>query len=110
MILETKKILSGAGIQISPTCVRVPVLRAHSESIHLEFAGNAPRVEKIREFIQSFPGVRLVDDPEKELLPMPLEASEEYECLVGRIRKDIARPQKAVNLFIRETSSSKELH
>ena len=100
IVKETKKILSEHYIQISPTCIRVPVFRAHSESIHLEFVQNAPSVDEVRKCLERFPGILLVDNAEKNHFPMPLEASEKYECLVGRIRKDISMPDKAVELFV----------
>ena len=100
MIHETQKILAAPDILVSPTCIRVPVLRAHSESIHLEFAEKSPEIDEVLECIASFPGVILVNDPEKNHFPMPLEASEKYECLVGRVRKDISMPDKGIELFV----------
>ncbi|HNE19382.1 MAG TPA: aspartate-semialdehyde dehydrogenase [Turneriella sp.] len=100
MVKETKKILSTDKISISPTCIRVPILRAHAESINIEFEGNAPSEDEARKLFTEFPGVRVVDDRAKNHFPMPLEASGEFDCLVGRIRKDVSMPDKALNIFI----------
>ena len=100
MIKETQKILDDPNILVSPTCIRVPVLRAHSESIGLEFAEKAPEIDEVLKCMASFPGVILVNDAEKNHFPMPLEASEKYECLVGRVRKDISMPDKGIKLFV----------
>ena len=100
MIKETHKILNDTNISISPTCIRVPVLRAHSESINLEFENNAPSIDEVRKLLNTFHGVIVVDDRNKNYFPMPIEASEKYECLVGRIRQDIANPKKNIELFV----------
>jgi len=100
MVKETRKILRNEKISISPTCIRVPILRAHAESINIEFEGNAPSEEEARELLNAFPGVRVVDDRIKNHFPMPLEASGEWDCLVGRIRKDISMPDRALNIFV----------
>jgi len=100
MVKETKKILGTEKISISPTCIRVPILRAHAESINIEFEGSAPSEDEARKLFADFPGVRVVDDRSKNHFPMPLEASGEWDCLVGRIRKDISQPDKGLNVFI----------
>ncbi len=100
MVKETRKIFHDPNIQITATCVRVPVLRAHSESINLTFA--KPVTEKqVREVLSSAPGVRVVDDREKNYFPMPLEASHGDDVLVGRIRQDISQPDgRGIDLFV----------
>lgn len=100
MVKETKKILGTDSIAVSPTCIRVPVLRAHAESINIEFAGTAPSEDEARQLYGEFPGVRVVDDRANNHFPMPLEASGEFDCLVGRIRKDVSLPDRALNIFI----------
>ncbi|RME92834.1 MAG: aspartate-semialdehyde dehydrogenase [Candidatus Hydrogenedentota bacterium] len=100
MVYETWKILEDDTIKISATCVRVPVLRAHSESIHLGFRDKTPSEEEARELLSSFPGVQVVDDREHSHFPMPIEASGQFDCFVGRIRKDIAEPEKEMELFV----------
>ncbi|MEJ5250469.1 MAG: aspartate-semialdehyde dehydrogenase [Chthonomonadetes bacterium] len=99
MIHESRKILHEPELAITATCVRVPVLRAHSESINIEFAERRPSVEEARQALQAFPGVRVVDDRERNHFPMPIEASEREEVLVGRIREDVSNPM-ALDLFV----------
>ncbi len=70
--------------------IRVPVMRAHSEAINLEFAEPFPAAEA-REILAQAPGVLLVDEPDQSHFPMPIEASGRDEILVGRIRQDISR-------------------
>jgi aspartate-semialdehyde dehydrogenase len=86
-------------LRINVTCVRVPVLRAHSESVTIEYAEAAPSEEEIRSVVQASPGLRLVDDRVHNVFPMPLAASGQGDVLVGRIRKDVSHPS-AVSLFI----------
>lgn len=100
MVKETKKILHDNKIAVSATCVRVPVLRAHAESINIEFEKTMPSEDEARRLFAEFPGVRVVDDREKNHFPMPLAASGEFDCFVGRIRKDLSMPDKALNVFI----------
>lgn len=87
MINETQKIL-GKNIEVSATCVRVPVIRSHSESITIHFA-NAISVEKAIQVLKDAPSVVVMDDPAKNEYPMPTNASNKDETFVGRIRKDI---------------------
>ncbi|MBO0348756.1 aspartate-semialdehyde dehydrogenase [Phormidium pseudopriestleyi FRX01] len=91
MVNETRKIFGDHDIRISPTCVRVPVLRAHSEALNLEFA-KPFSVLKAREILASAPGVKLVEDWQANYFPMPMEATGLDEVLVGRIRQDISGP------------------
>ncbi len=99
VIQETRKVLDMPELKINVTCVRVPVPRAHSESITVEFSGPAPSVESIRSALSSAPGVRLVDDREANLFPMPRDASGIDEVLVGRIRQDVSNPN-AICMFV----------
>lgn len=91
MVNETRKIFNAPQLRISATCVRVPVLRAHSEAINLEFAAPMP-VDKAREILAKAPGVRLVEDWQANYFPMPIDASGRDEVLVGRIRQDLSHP------------------
>jgi len=91
MVNETRKIFNAHQLQISATCVRVPVLRAHSEAINLEFAQPMP-VQQAREVLSNAPGVRLVEDWQANYFPMPIDASGRDEVLVGRIRQDLSHP------------------
>lgn len=97
MVKETQKIFGGADIQVSPTCVRVPIARAHSEAIHLELS-HAADVVKIKEALQNAPGLRVVDDPARNLFPMPRDVSGQDDVFVGRIRKDPFL-SNGINLF-----------
>lgn len=99
MIHESRKILHEPDMAITATCVRVPILRAHSESINIEFAERRPSVDEAREAFQKFPGVCLVDDRERNHFPMPIEASDREQVLVGRIREDASNPM-ALDLFV----------
>jgi aspartate-semialdehyde dehydrogenase len=99
MIHESRKILHEPGLAITATCVRVPVLRAHSESINIEFAERRPSVEEARQALTEFPGVKLVDDRERNHFPMPIEATDREEVLVGRIREDVSNPM-GLDLFV----------
>ena len=100
MLNETRKMLHDDSIQISCTCVRVPVLRAHSESLNLEFAEEITP-EEARAILAAAPGVTVVDDPEAKRYPMPVDATEIYDVLVGRIRQDISRnDKKGLDIFV----------
>jgi aspartate-semialdehyde dehydrogenase len=91
MVNETRKIFGTQSIKITATCVRVPVLRAHSEAINLEFE-EPLSIEVARETLSKAPGVKLVEDWKANYFPMPIEATGGDEVLVGRIRKDISHP------------------
>jgi aspartate-semialdehyde dehydrogenase len=91
MVNETRKIFGDHEIRITATCVRVPVLRAHSEALNLEFA-QPFSPDKAREILATAAGVKLVEDFSKNYFPMPIEASGKDEVLVGRIRQDISHP------------------
>ncbi len=100
MVNETRKMFHSDDIQISATCVRVPVMRAHSESINLRFAKPITEGE-VREILSGAPGVRIVDDRAKSHFPMPLESSDGDDVLVGRIRQDISQPDgRGIDMFI----------
>ena len=91
MVNETRKIFGVSDLRITAPCVRVPVLRAHSESINLEFESPFD-VAKAREILSKAPGVKLVDDWQANYFPMPTDASGQDDVLVGRIRQDISNP------------------
>jgi aspartate-semialdehyde dehydrogenase len=100
MIKETRKIFADPDIRISATCVRVPVLRAHSEALTFECERPITPAE-VREILRTAPGVKLVDDPEKNYFPMPKDASGQGDVLVGRIRKDLSDPSgHSINMFV----------
>lgn len=89
MVNETRKILGVPDLRVSATCIRVPVLRAHSESLNLEFAEPFP-VAEARQILAQAPGVKLVEDWEANYFPMPIDASGQDPVLVGRIRQDLS--------------------
>ena len=89
MVNETRKIFGDSNIAVTATCVRVPVLRAHSEAINLEFKQPFD-VDQARELIGAAPGVKLVEDWQSNYFPMPIDATGKDPVLVGRIRQDIS--------------------
>lgn len=91
MAQESRKIMGLPNLPVSATCVRVPVVRAHSVAINAEFE-RPVSVEKAREAIAAFAGAELVDDPSKAEYPTPLAFSRKVKCGVGRIRIDTALP------------------
>ena len=100
MVRETRKIFHDDAIGIAPTCVRVPVMRAHSEAVNIEFE-EPMSPERAREVLAAAPGIEIVDDPESNHFPMPIEASGRDEVLVGRIRRDISRSDgRGIELFV----------
>ncbi len=100
MIYESRKILHDPTMKISATCIRVPVLRAHSESVNIEFeTGKRPTLDAMRHALSQFPGVRVVDDRAENHFPMPIEASGQDDVLVGRLRYDLSNDD-AVDLFL----------
>lgn len=86
LILETQKILHAPKMVVVPTCIRVPVLRAHSEAVVMELA-KPLSVADARKILSEAAGIEIVDDPAKNLFPMPLDATGKLDVLVGRIRK-----------------------
>lgn len=100
MVLETRKIFGDPRIAITATCIRVPIPRAHSESINLEFE-RPITPQQVRELLSKAPGVKIVDDVANNHFPMPLEASGQDDVLVGRIRQDISRDDgRGIDLFV----------
>jgi aspartate-semialdehyde dehydrogenase len=98
MVRETQKIFGTEDIKITATCVRVPIFNSHSEALNLEFERKVT-VEEARQALRSFPGVKVLDDPERGEYPLPLDASGTDEVYVGRIREDHSRPN-ALNLWV----------
>ena len=98
VVEESRKILHVPNLQICPTCIRVPVFRAHAESILLEFEKRMSAGEA-RQILTKAKGVRVVDDREKNHFPMPFEASGGDEILVGRLREDLSNPN-ALAMFV----------
>lgn len=100
MVNETRKIFDAPELAITATCVRIPVPRAHCESINLEFS-QPVTPQEVREVLSSAPGVRLVDDPSTSTFPMPILASGQDDVLAGRIRQDESVPDgRGIALFV----------
>jgi aspartate-semialdehyde dehydrogenase len=100
VIRETRKILEDESIAVGVTCVRVPVLRAHSQAITFE-CENPISETRVRNILAGAPGVRLVDDRSANYFPMPIDASGQDDVLVGRIRQDLSDPSgHSVSLFV----------
>lgn len=100
LVHETRKIFHCPDIAITGTCVRVPVLRAHSESINLEFSSPITP-DEVRELLSTAPGVKIIDDRLNNRFPMPLDATGRDEVLVGRIRQDESLPDnRGINLWV----------
>ena len=87
MLNEAQKILGLPDLKVTCTCVRVPVMRSHSVSITAQFEKEI-NVDDAKAAFSGYPGINLVDDPSKELYPVPLDTTNKDDCLVGRIRKD----------------------
>ncbi len=91
MLHETRKILEDDQIWINATCVRVPVLRAHSEALNITFS-QPVSVEEAYEILKAAPGVTILEDRERNRFPMPSDASGQDNVFCGRIRKDFSFP------------------
>ncbi|MCI1344236.1 MAG: aspartate-semialdehyde dehydrogenase, partial [Atopobiaceae bacterium] len=86
---EGRKIMHLPEVRVNCTCVRVPIMRSHSESITLEFE-NPLSPDEAREILSTAPGVKVVDDPANLCYPMPLDTSDQDLVFVGRIRRDLS--------------------
>ncbi|MEG0216946.1 MAG: aspartate-semialdehyde dehydrogenase [Raoultibacter sp.] len=87
MVVETKKIMGDAGIQVAATCVRVPVLRCHGEAVNVEFS-SAISLQQAREALAGAPGIMLMDDTANNAYPMPGLLAGTDATYVGRLRED----------------------
>lgn len=88
MMNETKKIFGDPQLSVSATCVRLPVVTGHSESVYIEIGKEGVSVEDLHALLEKAPGVVVQDDPSTQSYPMPLFAEGKDEVFVGRIRKD----------------------
>jgi aspartate-semialdehyde dehydrogenase len=98
MLNETRKIMGLPDLRVSATCVRVPVLRAHSEAINIEFHEPFP-VEEARALLSKAPGVELIEDFNANRFPMPTDVTGRDAVAVGRIRQDLSEPN-ALELWL----------
>lgn len=87
MVVETRKIMGEPDMALAATCVRVPVLRCHSEAVNVEFAAPVT-VDEAAEALSSAPGVTLMDDTATKRYPMPAMLEGSDDCYVGRLRAD----------------------
>lgn len=99
MTKETRKIFGAPGIMVAATCIRVPVMRAHCESIALEFT-NPMTPEEAQAILAKAPGVKVLDDRKNNRSPQPLDAAGQDDVLVGRIREDISLPGRGIMLWV----------
>ena len=91
MVNETKKILGDDSIHLTATCVRIPVVGGHSESLNIEFEKDFD-VQEVMKLLSDAPGLVLEDDVNNFVYPMPISAHEKDETFVGRIRRDESQP------------------
>jgi aspartate-semialdehyde dehydrogenase len=100
MVNETRKIFDCPDIAITCTCIRIPVFRAHSESINLEFT-DPITPDQARDLLSTAPGVSLIDDRQNNRFPMPIDASGRDDVFVGRIRQDESIPEnRGINIWV----------
>ncbi|MBD3858280.1 aspartate-semialdehyde dehydrogenase [Bacillus sp. 28A-2] len=92
MINETKKIMHLPELEVAATCVRLPIETGHSESVYVELKSNDATVDDIKSILKDAPGITLQDDPSQQIYPMPADAVGKNDVFVGRIRKDLDRP------------------
>ncbi|MGG5178146.1 aspartate-semialdehyde dehydrogenase [Bacillus sp. MM09(2025)] len=92
MINETKKIMHMPELEVAATCVRLPIETGHSESVYVELESNDATVDDIKSVLKDAPGITLQDDPSQQIYPMPADAVGKNDVFVGRIRKDLDRP------------------
>ena len=102
---ETRKIFGEPDLRVTATCVRVPVLRAHCIALNIE-CEEPLSVAEARAILAAAPGVRVVDDMERNYFPMPHDASGKDEVLVGRIRRDVSDPSGSHARAVRRRRSA----
>ncbi|MFY0687690.1 MAG: aspartate-semialdehyde dehydrogenase [Cyclobacteriaceae bacterium] len=98
MVNETVKILGDENVKVTATCVRIPTVGGHSESVNVEF-DNEFDLEEVKSILAGTPGIILEDDPENNIYPMPINSHRKDEVFVGRIRRDETR-EKTLNMWI----------
>jgi len=98
MIKETRKIMDLPDLKVSATCVRVPVFNGHSESLTIQFEKEVD-IKKVREILEKTPGVKVIDQPENSLYPVPILVSGKDEVFVGRIRKNTCI-ENAIDIWV----------
>lgn len=91
MVVETRKIMHAPELSVSATCVRVPVLRCHSEAVNVEFSGPVDLADA-RSALDAAPGITVLDDPETKAYPMPALLEGTDDTYIGRLRVDPSVP------------------
>lgn len=98
MVLETKKIFGDDSIQVTATCVRIPVVYGHSESVYVELKSEYD-LDEVMNLLSNAPGVILTDDPQQQRYPLATDSAGKLEVFVGRVRRDLDHPM-ALNMWI----------
>ncbi|MDD9270342.1 aspartate-semialdehyde dehydrogenase [Paenibacillus sp. GCM10023248] len=98
MILETKKIMGDESIDVTATCVRIPVVYGHSESVYVELKEDFD-IEDVKSLLADAPGIVLVDNPAEQQYPLAADAAGKLDTFVGRVRRDLSNP-RALNMWI----------
>jgi aspartate-semialdehyde dehydrogenase len=98
MIRETQKIMGDDSIQVTATCVRIPVVYGHSESVYVELKQDYD-LDEVKKLIADAPGIVLQDDLEAQQYPLATEAAGKLETFVGRVRRDLYHP-RGLNMWI----------
>jgi len=96
---ETKKIFGDDNLKISCTCVRIPTMRAHSESIVIE-TEKSINPDDVKDLFNNTEGIKLTDDIQNNVYPMPLNATKQYDVEVGRIRRNLAFEENGIEFFV----------
>ncbi|XP_057419262.1 uncharacterized protein LOC130713513 [Lotus japonicus] len=100
MVKETRKIWNDKDVKVTATCIRVPVMRAHAESVNLQFERPLDE-DTAREILKNAPGVVVIDDREANHFPTPLEVSNKDDVAVGRIRRDLSQDgNQGLDIFV----------
>ena len=98
MVNETKKILGDESIEVTATCVRIPVVYGHSESVYVELK-NDYDLEEVKQLLANSPGITLVDDPASQQYPLATESAGKPDVFVGRLRRDLGHT-RGLNMWI----------
>lgn len=98
MINETKKILGDDSLEVTATCVRIPVVYGHSESVYVELKRDFD-IEEVKQLIADAPGIVLQDNPAEQQYPLATDAAGKLETFVGRVRRDLSNP-RGLNMWI----------
>jgi len=98
MIKETKKIMDDESLEVTATCVRIPVVYGHSESVYVELKQDFD-IDEIKRLLADAPGIVLVDNPVEQQYPLATEAAGKTDTFVGRVRRDLSNP-RALNMWI----------